>query len=128
MFTRSHVRLRTGTTSSNFHRDWKTCSSMATIRVQIQSRNDTLEMSKIKTTFVFTRSHVRRGTIGTTGNFYRDCKLYGSMATIRVQIPSKEDILESTSRTPSKSIAPRFAQALEGYRTISIRIGKQRVA
>ena len=77
---------------------------------------------------MFTPSHVRRGTIGTTGNFYRDWKMYGSVATIRVQIPSKEDILESTPRTPSKLIAPRFAQVLEGYRITSIRIAKQSVA
>ena len=149
MFTRSHVQLRTGTTSSNFHRDRNKSSSMATIRVQIQSKNDNLKSSSkmpscsfapriaqelwgyretsIRTgrctvaqhytsanlkytkhfrispedTFMFTRSHVRLGAIGTTGNFYRDWKMYGSMVTIRVQFPSKENILESTSRTSS---------------------------
>ena len=71
--------------------------SMATIRVQTLSIYDNLEKSKIKDTSVFTRSHVRLGTIGVSGNFHRDWKMYDIIATIRVETPSKHDILKSTS-------------------------------
>ena len=82
--------------------------SMATIRVQTLSIYDNLEKSKIKDTSVFTRSQVRLGTMGISENSYRDWNMYGSMAIKRVQSPSTYDILKSTWKTFSCSLAPMF--------------------
>ena len=106
--TRSSLRLGPIRISGNFRRDWTMNGSVGTIRMQTPSKSNNLESSKIKDTFVFTRSHVRSGTLGISDNFHKDGKMYSNMATIPVKIPREYDILKSSSKMPSCSLAPTF--------------------
>ena len=106
--TRSSLRLGPISILGNFHRDRTMNGSVGTIRMQTPKIYDKLESSQINDTFVFTRSHVRSGTLGIPANFHRDWKMYRSMATKRVQSPSTYDLLKSTRKILSCSLSPTF--------------------